>query len=229
MARPAEVLLCQPGEVRYQTAWQWQKQRLQLMQTDDVPDGLLLLTHPPVYTLGQGADESFLRFDRQSSPHEVHRVERGGEVTYHGPGQWVGYPILNLRRHQQDLHWFLRQLEQVSIEVLAEFGLRGERIEGLTGVWFRGAKLSAIGIRATRWITWHGFALNVCPDLAAFDRIVPCGIDDRPVGSLEQFIPGISMAEVEPVIVRSFCQVFNLDAEPVNLETWLGCRVSSQT
>ncbi|MCJ2542609.1 lipoyl(octanoyl) transferase LipB [Thermostichus vulcanus] len=231
----------QPGEVPYRTAWAWQQERLARMVRDpQFPDGLLLLTHPAVYTLGAGADPKFLKSLAQpmgspSAPHhsweqegifgkpiEVLRVERGGEVTYHGPGQWVGYPLLNLKRHQPDLHWYLRQLEQVLIECLAYFGLKGERIPGLTGVWVEGSKLAAIGIKVSRWVTYHGFALNVCPDLRAFERIVPCGIPDRPVGSLVQFYPQVTMAAVAPVLVESFCQVFGLQAQAVSLSEWLG-------
>ena len=225
-----------PGEVPYRKAWAWQRTRLaQMIRNPQLPDGLLLLTHPPVYTLGAGADPKFLKSlpgqigspDTQpESPAtggpEILRVERGGEVTYHGPGQWVGYAILNLKRHCLDIHWYLRQLEQVVIETVAYFGLRGERIPGLTGVWVEGHKVAAIGIKVSRWITYHGFALNVCPDLAAFQAIVPCGIPDRPVGSLVQFCPGVTMAAVAPVLVQSFCEVFGLQAQAVSLAEWLG-------
>ncbi|MEN9230248.1 MAG: lipoyl(octanoyl) transferase LipB [Thermostichus sp. DG02_5_bins_236] len=223
----------QPGEVPYRTAWAWQQERLARMVRDpEFPDGLLLLTHPAIYTLGTGADTKFLKSLAQpiGSPQEVAsgeaievlRVERGGEVTYHGHGQWVGYSLLNLKRHQPDLHRYLRQLEQVLIECLAYFGLKGERIRGLTGVWVEGSKLAAIGIKVSRWITYHGFALNVCPDLTAFEQIVPCGIPDRPVGSLVQFCPHITMAAVAPVLLESFCAVFGLQPQPVSLAEWLG-------
>ena len=218
---PPPLDLCLPGSVPYTTAWDWQKQRLASMQTSDRPDGLLLLAHPPVYTLGQGATPDFLKFDPDTAGYEVHRVERGGEVTYHGPGQWVGYPLMNLRRHRQDLHWYMRQLEQVLIDTLAAFELQGERIPGLTGVWLQGAKLGAIGIRATKWISWHGFSLNVCPNLEDFERIVPCGIGDRPVGSLEQWIPGITMEDVQPQLIRCFEAVFQVQAREVDIEEWI--------
>jgi lipoyl(octanoyl) transferase len=146
-------------------------------------------------------------------PIELHRVERGGEVTYHCPGQLVGYPILNLQRHQPDLHWYLRQLEAVLIEVLGCYGLQGDRIPGLTGVWVEGHKVAAIGVSASRWITMHGFALNVCPDLSGFRRIVPCGIADRPVGSLLQFVPTIDLAQVQSQVVEVFGRTFGLGFE----------------
>ncbi len=216
------IEICRPGETPYKLAREWQLQRVQVQQHQPLkPDGLLLLTHPPVYTLGQAGDPQHLRFDPGQQPYEVHRVERGGEVTYHGPGQWVGYPILNLRRHQQDLHWYLRQLEQVLIAVLADLDLEGERISGLTGVWVQGAKVAAMGIKVSRWISLHGFALNVCPDLQAFERIVPCGIADRPVGSLQQFLPEITLAQVEPLLIQHFCHQFQLQPRFMSLQDWL--------
>lgn len=218
-----ELVYCLPGEVPYQTARSWQKQRVELAGREpSVADALLLLAHPPVYTLGQGGDETYLKFDPECSDIAVHRVERGGEVTYHGPGQWVGYPILNLRRHQPDLHWYLRELEAVLIDVCAHFGLKADRIAGLTGVWVENHKVAAIGIRASKWISWHGFALNVCVDLSPYDRIVPCGIGDRPVGSLHQFLPQIEMDAVRPVLLNSFCDRFQLVPRAVDLQEWLG-------
>ncbi|NJK72196.1 MAG: lipoyl(octanoyl) transferase LipB [Synechococcaceae cyanobacterium SM2_3_60] len=192
------------------------------MQPQALADGLLLLSHPPVYTLGQGASLEHLRFDPTDPAYELHRVERGGEVTYHGPGQWVGYALMDLRRHQQDLHWYLRQLEAVLMTTLGEFGLKGERLAGLTGVWVEGCKVAAIGIRATRWITWNGFALNVNPDLRAFEAIVPCGIRDRPVGCLADFIPHVCMSQVEPILAAAFAAQFDCTLKAVNLAQWLG-------
>ena len=137
----------------------------QRINDHSLEDILLLLEHPSVYTLGTGANLDFLKFDPKETGWEVYRVERGGEVTYHCPGQLVGYPILNLRYYQQDLHWYLRQLEEVIIRVLQSYGLKGYRFPGLTGVWLEGYKVAAIGIKVSRWITMHGFALNVCPIL----------------------------------------------------------------
>ncbi|MER3478061.1 MAG: lipoyl(octanoyl) transferase, partial [Leptolyngbya sp. ERB_1_2] len=199
------------------TAWEWQRSLVEARkQNSDLDDVLILLEHPPVYTLGQGSDSGFLKFDPTQSEYELHRIERGGEVTYHCPGQIVGYPILNLNDYQKDLHWYLRQLEEVIIRVLSVYGLVGTRIPGLTGVWVKDRKLAAIGIKVSRWITMHGFALNVCPDLSGFDRIVPCGIADKPVGSLEQFIPSITIDQVKREIAIAFADVFevSLTMEP---------------
>lgn len=203
--------LYQLGIISYEVAWEWQRSlHHQRKLNPTLADVLMLLEHPPVYTLGQGATPDFLKFDPQNSAFELHRVERGGEVTYHCPGQLVGYGILNLARHQQDLHWYLRQLEAVIIAVLGQYGLLGERVPGLTGVWVQGHKVAAIGIKVSRWITMHGFALNVCPDLAGFRQIVPCGIGDRPVGSLAQWLPGIGLEEVRDRVATSFAEQFNL-------------------
>lgn len=176
-------------------------------------DALLLLEHPPVYTLGQGASLEFLKFNSTQTAVELHRTERGGEITYHCPGQLVGYPILNLRRYQTDLHWYLRQLEEVLIQVLALNGLSADRLPGLTGVWVDGVKVAAIGIKVSRWITMHGFALNICPDLAGFEQIVPCGIADRSVGSMQQFLPAIDPQQVRQQVIQVFAEVFEVDFE----------------
>jgi lipoyl(octanoyl) transferase len=197
------------GLVPFAKAWQWQKQLVcDRKQSPTLPDILLLMQHPPVYTLGQGASESFLKF---SVPHpDLYRIERGGEVTYHCPGQLVGYPILNLQRHQSDLHWYLRQLEEVLIQVLAQYSLRAERLAGMTGVWVKDHKVAAIGIKASRWITMHGFALNIQADLTGFSEIVPCGIQDKPVGSLHQFLPHIEFDTVQTQVIEVFADLFQL-------------------
>ncbi|MGB3507713.1 MAG: lipoyl(octanoyl) transferase LipB [Microcoleaceae cyanobacterium] len=208
---PPCQLIC-PGLVTYSVAWEWQRSLVQERRDHpELADVLILLEHPPVYTLGQGATLDFLKFDPTQNEYELHRVERGGEVTYHCPGQLVGYPILNLRRYRQDLHWYLRQLEEVLLKVLDVYGLKGERYPGLTGVWLDGRKIAAIGIKVSRWITMHGFALNVCPDLAGFDRIVPCGISDRSVASLAEFIPGITIDKVLPLVTTAFVEVFGVE------------------
>lgn len=200
------------GLTPYQQAWEQQRvliaQRLENPHLDDV---LILLEHPSVYTLGTGATEENLKFDPKTSSVPLYRTERGGEVTYHCPGQLVGYPILNLRYYHCDLHWYLRQLEAVLIQTLAGYGLRGVRETGLTGVWVEGVKVGAIGIKAKRWITMHGFALNVSPDLRGFSQIVPCGISDRAVGSLQQFLPDLTCSQVREDIIHHFSQVFGVE------------------
>ncbi len=199
----------------YLEAHQWQlhlvTERIHHPELDDV---LILLEHPPVYTLGKGANPEFLKFDIDKKSHEVYRVERGGEVTYHCPGQLVGYPILNLQHYRQDLHWYLRQLEEVLIRVLLNYGLPGERLPGLTGVWLEGRKVAAMGIKVSRWITMHGFAINVCPDMSGFSEIVPCGIANKSVGSLAEWIPDITCEEVRFHVVQSFAEVFGVEFQP---------------
>jgi lipoyl(octanoyl) transferase len=223
LATHAVGLLYSAPQVPYLTAWDWQQRLLAARRQDPTLwDVLLLLEHPPVYTLGQGADAGYVRFCPTPDDPPVVRVERGGEVTYHCPGQLVGYPILNLRRHQPDLHAYLRSLEAVLIDTLAAVGLQGERQPPMTGVWVQGHKVAAIGIKASRWITMHGFALNICPDLAGFERIVPCGIADHPVGSLAQFLPGITRDRIEPLLIAQFAQRFGLRWQRLGPEEVLG-------
>ena len=203
------------GIIPYETAWQWQKDLVNARrQRTDLPDVLMLLEHPPIYTLGQGADKQFIKFEPSAAMPPVIRVERGGEVTYHCPGQLVGYPILNLQRHRPDLHWYLRQLEEVLIRTLLFFDIPGERVPNLTGVWVHGQKVAAIGIKASRWITMHGFALNVCPDLSGFEHIVPCGITHKSVGSLAQFQPGLTVEKVQPILEKQFERIFQCQLCP---------------
>lgn len=199
-------------KVAYREAWEYQRSLVAArIDNPSLNDVLILLEHPPVYTLGTGATLDFLRFDPQVAEYEIHRVERGGEVTYHCPDQLVGYPILNLRYYQQDLHWYLRQLEEVIIEAVASYGLQAYRIPELTGVWLEGKKIAAVGIKVRRWITMHGFALNVCPDMSGFKKIVPCGIADKPVGSLQEFIPDITVEQVSKEVAEAFASVFQVE------------------
>ena len=204
-------LLFNAGLMPYVDGLLWQRSLLQerILQPS-LDDVLILLEHPPVYTWGQGSNPEFLK-DLDQSKFDVHRVERGGEVTYHCPGQVVGYPILNLQYYRKDLHWYLRQLEEVLIRVLAVYGLTGDRLPGFTGVWLEGRKVAAIGIKVSRWITMHGFAFNVCPDMSGFKQIIPCGIADKPVASLAEWIPGITCEEVRVNIADCFAEVFGVE------------------
>jgi len=179
--RVLEVL--DAGRVPYREALEWQRSVAQARigaQLDH--DVLLLLEHPAVVTVGRTAQPRHLL---DTAGIEVVEVERGGDVTYHGPGQLVGYPILDLRRYRPDLHWYLRALEQALIEALARLGIPAQPRAGYTGVWVRGRKIASIGVHVKQWVTWHGFALNVSTDLAQFDRIIACGI------------PGVEMTSVE--------------------------------
>ncbi|MEA5580721.1 lipoyl(octanoyl) transferase LipB [Nodularia harveyana UHCC-0300] len=204
-------LLFNSGLILYGDALLWQRSLLtERINHPGLDDVLILLEHPPVYTWGQGSNPEFFK-DLDRNKFDVHRVERGGEVTYHCPGQLVGYPILNLQYYCKDLHWYLRQLEEVLIRVLAVYGLTGDRLPGFTGVWVEGRKVAAIGIKVSRWITMHGFALNVCPDMTGFKQIIPCGIADKPVASLAEWIPGITCEEVRLHIAASFAKVFNVE------------------
>lgn len=180
--------------VPYDKAWALQRTMVKekkalIERNEECPDTVIVLQHPPVYTLGTGSSEEYLNFDVNNPPYDVFRTERGGEVTYHGPGQLILYPIINLRNHKMDLHWYLRALEEVVIQALfSAFSIEASRLEGLTGVWFGNQKLAAIGIRVSNWITYHGLALNVSSDLTPFQHIVPCGIRDRKVGSIKQLL-----------------------------------------
>lgn len=197
------------GLMPYQKAWEYQQKLVkERLDNPELSDKLLLVEHPPVYTLGTGSTLNNLKFDINNFSGEIYRIERGGEVTFHCLGQIVGYPILNLHYYQQDLHWYLRQLEEVIIQLLAKYNLKAERIKGLTGVWINDAKIAAIGIKVKRWITMHGFALNVCCDLSGFEKIIPCGIKDKFVTKLSHSNPDISILEVKKELVKTFFQVF---------------------
>src|SRR4051812_4081395 len=180
-------------------------------------DLLLLVEHPPVVTLGRSSKERHLL----ASPAllaargvELFEVERGGDVTFHGPGQLVGYPIVDLKRHKQDLHWYLRQVEEALIRAVAPLGIAGGRSNGYTGVWTRGRKLASIGVHARDWVTWHGFALNVTTDLAYFDLIVPCGIAAVEMTSLARETDGAERLDVRvrSHVIEGVAEVFSLDA-----------------
>jgi lipoate-protein ligase B len=190
-------------------------------------DVLLLLEHNPVVTLGRSSKDKNLVASKEflaSRDIELFEVERGGDVTFHGPGQLVGYPIIDLKRHKQDLHWYLRQLEQAIISTLAEFGVQAERNTGFTGVWTSGRKIASIGVHARDWVTWHGFALNVSTDLSFFDFIVPCGIDGVVMTSIERETgASVTVDAVASVFARQLSALFDLKAvETPAAEFFLG-------
>lgn len=192
-----------------------QKGKFEGVRLDDI---LLFVEHPHVYTLGKsGNEENMLRsmLELQELDAEYVKIDRGGDITYHGPGQIVGYPILDLDRHFTDVHKYLRFLEEVIIRVCADYGFEAERIDGATGVWVDDAKICAMGIRCSRWVTMHGFALNVNTDLRYFNNIVPCGIDDKAVTSLQKLTGReINPEEVKKRIVSHFENVFDVSISP---------------
>ncbi|MFN5117905.1 MAG: lipoyl(octanoyl) transferase LipB [Cyanobacteriota bacterium] len=181
-----------------------------LLDDPGAPGALLLLEHEPCYTLGRGASTVHLGFDPDHAPLPLYRVDRGGEVTHHTPGQLVLYPVLDLQRHGADLHLYLRLLEQVVIDAIGELGLVGERLDGLTGVWVEGRKVAAIGVGARRWVTQHGLALNVSCELEGFAAIVPCGLAGRSVARLTDWFPAVAADQVRPLLLEAFAQRFGL-------------------
>lgn len=209
------VWIVDAGVVPYAEAVELQERIRTARQEQKIPDVLLLLEHPAVITLGRGAHAEHLLADPdalRSRGVEVHESARGGDVTYHGPGQIVGYPIFDLNDHGRDVHRYLRDVEEALILTLGEFGLEGGRVAGLTGVWVGNEKVAAIGIGVRHWVTWHGFALNVSTALDAFQLIVPCGIRDRGVTSLERLLGrDVAQDEVLAAIIRCFSRVFDHD------------------
>jgi len=173
------------GRIGFEKAFALQEEIVRHKIEQDSPDELLLLEHEPVYTIGRTPDQSSLR-EPGKLPHPVVQTNRGGQATYHGPGQLVGYPILDLRKRGQDLHLYLRALEEVLIEALGTYRIHGGRREGLTGVWVGPRKIASIGVGVRHWISMHGFALNVCGNLSAFQQIVPCGIAGVEMTSVER-------------------------------------------
>lgn len=212
-----------PGLTDYAEALSLQRELARARIDGRLPDDvLILLEHDRVITLGRGAERSNITASVQflsERGFEVHEVERGGDVTYHGPGQLVGYPIIDLNRHRRDLHWYLRSLEEALIRALDGYAVRGERVPGYTGVWVQDRKIASIGVHVTRWVTFHGFALNVSTDLSDFDVIVPCGIEAVRMTSIERETDArLDFAEVAREVARRFAEVFQLRLEPARDE-----------
>lgn len=218
--RPLEVRRL--GTVAYPDALALQRALVEDRKAGRVPDLLLLLEHPPVITLGvrgDGGRSNIVATAEMLAERgvDVFETGRGGDVTYHGPGQIVGYPIIDLKPDRCDVHVYVRDVEEVMIRVCADYGLTAERIKGLTGAWVRGhsgaEKIGAIGVRISRWVTSHGFAFNVSTNLDHFSLIVPCGITDRGVTSLERASKRtIQLTDVEDALIRHFCEVFEREA-----------------
>ena len=216
---PKELSVCWLGRVDYRAGLVLQERLVDGRRKDLVGDTLVLLEHPPVITLGRNSDPAHVLHDAEtlaSRGVEFHEIGRGGDVTYHGPGQLVGYPIIRLEGAEKDAHAYLRKLEQGLIGIAAHYGIEAGRIDGLTGIWVGNEKLAAIGVRlSTGWITSHGFALNVTTDLDGFSTIVPCGIHDRGVTSLARLLErSPSLKEVAEVAAGEISRALGRQAGP---------------
>ncbi len=211
-------MLCnleQLGLVDYASALEVQRERVAQRKAGSIPDTLLLLEHPHVYTLGRNAGQENMLVSEEflaSRGAQVFHTDRGGDVTYHGPGQLVGYPILDLTQHRRDISWYMRSLEEVLKRTARDSGIEAGRSEGAAGVWVGNDKLVAMGVHLSRWITSHGFALNVNTDLRYFDWIVPCGLHGKGVTSLAKLLGRpVEMEEVEQRVVEHFGVVFGFE------------------
>jgi lipoate-protein ligase B len=200
------------GRTRYAAAWSLQQRLWELRHSGATEDLLLFTEHEHVYTFGKSGDNNHLLASEEelkSEGIEVFYIDRGGDVTYHGPGQIVGYPIIDLKNYFQDIHRYLRNIEEVIIKTLEKFEIVAEREKDMTGVWVNGEKIAAIGVKVSRWVTMHGFALNVNTELKKFDRIIPCGIFHKGVTSMKKVLGReISLDSVRMGIVDSFSTVF---------------------
>ena len=210
-----KLVYCDLGLIDYKDAWDIQKSIHQLRVENKIDDVFFLLEHPHTYTFGKTADKENLVGDKKylnENKISVYDIDRGGDITYHGPGQIVGYPIISLTDWQQDTHKYLRAIEEVILKVCKEYALKGSRVDKYTGVWIDDRKICAIGIKVSRWITMHGFAFNVNTDLKLFKGIIPCGITDKDVTSLNRELnTEIPINEVKEKIIHHFNEIFRFD------------------
>jgi lipoate-protein ligase B len=215
MMKERKLLVQRLGRIDYGQALAIQKEIEQLVKTGQQPDTLLLLEHPHTFTIGRRGDSSSVLLNEhelQARNVTLFDTNRGGKVTYHGIGQVVGYPIINLSPDREDVHRYVRELEEVLIRAMADFGIESFRLEGLTGVHTSRGKVAAIGVHIARWVTTHGFALNVNTDLSYFDLIIAC--DGEPVTSMETLLGDVTdLSVVEDRIVKNFAQVFSMTVE----------------
>ncbi|MFA6540078.1 MAG: lipoyl(octanoyl) transferase LipB [Bacteroidota bacterium] len=210
------------GRTKYADAWELQREVFSARQQNRIGDVILLTEHDHVYTLGKAADENHLLAKNEELSKkgvEVFWIDRGGDITYHGPGQIVGYPILNLNDHYNDIHRYLRELEEVIIRTLAEYSIVGNRESEFTGVWVRDEKIAALGVKVNKWVTMHGFALNVNTDLSYFDRIIPCGIFHKGVTSLHELLKKeIDLFDVHHNLLHHFSHIFKAEIKQISKE-----------
>jgi len=202
------------GLKSYQESWNFQKEMLKKRSNNEINDTLIFVEHEPVFTLGKNANENHILQNYPENIKTFH-VERGGDVTYHGPGQLVGYPIIDLRNYKKSISWYMRSLEQVIIETLLDFDIQSERKNGLTGVWYKNEKIAALGVRVSKWITMHGFSLNIDPDLNNYNSIIPCGIFEYGVTSMSKILnKNINLGSVKNSLKIKFLDQFNI----INIE-----------
>ncbi len=198
------------GVKSYQESWNFQKEMLKKRSNNEINDTLIFVEHEPVFTLGKNANENHILQNYPENIKTFH-VERGGDVTYHGPGQLVGYPIIDLRNYKKSISWYMRSLEQVIIETLLDFDIQSERKNGLTGVWYKNEKIAALGVRVSKWITMHGFSLNIDPDLNNYNSIIPCGIFEYGVTSMSKILnKNINLESVKNSLKIKFLDQFNI-------------------
>ena len=203
-----KILIQDLGFKKYKSILSLQKKLQKQRIAGNAQDTLILVEHEPVYTLGKNANKHHLLQSRDKSV-EVHNIDRGGDVTFHGPGQLVGYPILDLRNYKKSVSWYMRTLEELTIRVLKEFNINGSRKKGLTGVWVENKKIAAQGVRISRWVTMHGFSINVCPQLSYYDGIIPCGIFDYDVTSMEECLnKKLSIKKIKNSVSEIFLELF---------------------
>jgi len=202
------------GSCAYYKAWDIQKDLHTKRLRKEITDTLILVEHPHVYTLGKNANAQHLIASQdylKSKGIEIYNVDRGGDITYHGPGQLVGYPIFNLKDHRESVSWYVHTVEDVLIQMLADYGIIARRIEKLTGVWVGDKKIAALGMRVSRWVTMHGFALNVSTDLSLYDGIIPCGIVSKGITRIADLVPDVQWKDVKERVVDKFKLLFNFD------------------
>ena len=208
--------------IEYRRAWDFQREIVAAKLKSDLPDILILLEHNPVITLGRRGNRQHIRASPEALTAEginIYHVERGGEVTYHGPGQIVGYPILNLRNWRRDVSWYVFNLEEVLIRTLMDFGIKGTRNRLNRGVWVRDSKIGSVGVAITRWVTYHGFSLNVSPNMNHYSLITPCGLEGIEVTSLKELLgKELDLRRVRDGISRHFQQVFDVQLARMDME-----------
>ena len=215
-----ETRVCRVGRIDFARAWAWQESLRQLRRAEQIPDTLMLVEHPPTYTGGRATLPEHLL----TQGLDVVEIDRGGSVTFHGPGQIVAYPIVDLRQRGRDVHQYLRDLEAVLIRTLAAYGLEGEARGGLTGAWVGSSKVASIGVNVRHWITTHGLALNVATDLSHFAAIKPCGLGSEEITTMAALLGrALDRSEVESELLRAYADVFACELVEVERSALAAC------